>query len=366
MDLYTIQREAPFSAVDNIDGYNSLIWTERFSTNGDFTLVTAAIEPTLDKLAKGSIVAVRQSSYLMIVESLKIEKNDDGAYDLNVTGRSLETFLENRPARAVGQTSDTDWAFNNVYPIATAISMVHQLINSAPLNPADVIPDLEMMTSIVETTQTNFVIQSRDLYSAVIEVLGTVATGILPRKDVSGKLYLEAFKGIDRTIGQSAVDPVIFHVANGDITGASYLFTTSDFYNVAYVYSSSGMRIVYAPGVDSSIDSWDRRILYVDASDISTTTTDSNGDEVAIDPNIINAAMDQRGASELAQHNIQMLFDGQINPISTSYKTPQDYYLGDQVTLIADYGVKQTMQVEEVIRIEDTDGERTYPTLVVV
>jgi hypothetical protein len=60
-----------------------------------------------------------------------------------------------------------------------------------------------------------------------------------------------------------------------------------------------------------------------------------------------------------------MLFDGQINPISTSYKTPQDYYLGDQVTLIADYGVSQTMQVEEVIRIQDADGDRTYPTLTV-
>jgi hypothetical protein len=365
VDLYTINRASPFNAVDNIDGYNSLIWTERFSSNGDFTLVTANIESTLQKMPKGSIVSIRQSSYLMIVENLKVENDDDGGVALTVTGRSLETYLENRPARAVGATSDSDWAFNNAYPIATAISMVQQLIATAPLNANDVIPNLEMITSIVETTQTNYVIESRDLYSAVLEVLTPAGYGILPRKDASGKLYFEVFKGVDKTVGQTAVDPIIFHVANGDITDASYLFTTSDFYNVAYVYSSSGMRVVYAPGVDSTISSWDRRILYVDASDISTTTTAEDGTETPIDPSIINAAMDQRGASELASHNIQMLFDGQINPISTSYKTPQDYYLGDQVTLIADYGVSQTMQVEEVIRIQDADGDRTYPTLTV-
>ena len=367
MDLYTIARTTPFDPIDNIDGYNSLIWTERFTTNGDFTLTTANIEPTLQQLAKGSIVAIRQSNYLMIVESLKIDQDDDGSDVLTVTGRSLETFLENRPARAAGQTSDTDWTFTDVYPIAATIAMVEQLISTSPIDASDVIPNLVMMTSLTEDTQATFILQSRDLYSAILEILGTVVVGILPRKNpATGDIYLEVYRGTDKTIAQTVVDPIIFHVANGDITGASYLFTTSGFYNVAYVYSPSGERTVFAPGVDDTIASWDRRVLYVDASDIDTTTTDDDGDDIPIDPSVINAAMDQRGTQALADANVQMLFDGQINPISTSYKVPLDYYLGDQVTLIAQYGVNQTMRVEEVIRIEDTDGERTYPTLVVV
>lgn len=360
MDLFTLQKESPFDPIDSIDGYKSLIWTERFSKAGDFELVTPNVEETLAQIPNGTILSILESRYLMMANKNKIVKGDDGSYLLTVSGDSLETYLSNRPARAPGQNSDTDWTFDGVYPISTAINIFTQIANTGTLNANDAIAGglLKMVTSIVESgATTSIIVKARDLYSAVTEITGGIKCGIHPHKElVSGspELHLEIYRGIDRTVNQLAVPPVIFHISKGDIVDASYLFTNKDFYNVAYVYSPKGSRVVYAPGVDPSISSWDRRVLYVDANDISADTTTL----------IANAAMDERGKKELSAHNMQLLFDGKINPVSTSYKTPDDYYLGDNVTLVAEYGVKQTMQVEEIIRISDSEGERTYPTLI--
>ncbi len=60
------------------------------------------------------------------------------------------------------------------------------------------------------------------------------------------------------------------------------------------------------------------------------------------------------------------MFDGSINADLSAYKYGVDYFLGDTVKLVGDYGLTKSAVVTEYIRSEDATGSKSYPTLVTV
>lgn len=93
-----------FEAVKMVENYQSLIWTERYSKNGDFELKTGAIQETLNLLYNYDdpdqeiYVSLRDSTVPMIAEVFRIDKPKNSGPILTVTGRSFETVLERRAA----------------------------------------------------------------------------------------------------------------------------------------------------------------------------------------------------------------------------------------------------------------------------
>lgn len=97
MDLVTLDEN--FHENRLVSGYGSLVWTERYSTAGDFQLISNRIADTIKALPLESYVSLRNSVVPMKVEAHKIEKKKGAAPQLTVVGRSFEaTTLELRVA----------------------------------------------------------------------------------------------------------------------------------------------------------------------------------------------------------------------------------------------------------------------------
>src|SRR5436190_4933863 len=95
-----------------IENWNSLVWTERYSSFGDFQLVSNHISDVLELLPLGgpldppTLVSIEGSTVPMVVESHKIEKPKNGINQIVTTGRSFETILDRR--QAIYKTSFAD------------------------------------------------------------------------------------------------------------------------------------------------------------------------------------------------------------------------------------------------------------------
>jgi hypothetical protein len=143
---------------------------------------------------------------------------------------------------------------------------------------------------------------------------------------------------------------VVFSPELESLQNTTELTSIANYKNVAYVFSPAGYATVYPPDVNPDTEGFQRRVMVVDASDITSDNPD------------VTSALEQRGAEALAQQRSFRAFDGEINPNST-YKYGTDYFLGDLVEMRNTDGVTNNMRVTEQIFVSDGEGERTYPTL---
>src|SRR3954462_13991232 len=91
MEFYTIDPTNNYGRTDVIEDFESSIWTERFIDPGDFKIVVPASHERLKQLAPGTMVAIKDSRIVMMVDTREVA---DGM--MTVSGKSLETFLANR------------------------------------------------------------------------------------------------------------------------------------------------------------------------------------------------------------------------------------------------------------------------------
>ncbi len=376
-----------------VEGYSSMIWTERFFTNGDFNMVTPKIAETRALIPEGSHIGLLDSPEVMRVETHDVKVNDDGIPELTITGRTFETFLENRTATGVYKEP---WSTYKNYKPSELIAyfLWNYLVNTTNQDPSRVGQTKDSRDAIAHLVVTNSVtfaetalswsLEEGDIYTQLKNVLGLGLLGVRnirppgtagyvtsfdtsgggTRGDVSKTLVpdisdmrLDVFNGLDRTRFQSDREAIIFHYESGHIDSPSYLFSIADFKNQALVSSDIGNFDVW-PETGTTPPSTipaglNRRLLYVDGG--------TQGDA---DTGIFTQSIIQKGMIELAKHNRKVLFDGAISPVSP-YKYGEQYSLGDAVSLIAQYGFEAEMIVAEYVRTEDLNGDRGYPTLIV-
>jgi hypothetical protein len=391
-----------FWPTDLVEGYSSMIWTERYLENGEFQLKTANIAATRLLIPEGSLISLFDSREVMIVETHSIEENEEGVPELTTTGRTFETFLENRIMipDAYGEPWQTILEY---IPSDIALYLLWQfLVNPVDYDPTRATHSFGAFVSGVITAVPNVAITDStdhagpsqtwsfsqgDVYTTLTNVLTYFDLGVRSVRplvtplgrippviyfitdpsnpgvgsrvsDFAGStttLNLDIYKGIDRTGDQDDVPPVIFYYDAGDIDSPSYLFSIKDYKNMARIIMQYGVHWydIWPDGTSGAISSpptgLDLRILYVDGSDAGTTD---------YDPVLV-----QMGVTELKKHNRQILMGGAIS-LSSPYKYNVDYFLGDTVGLIGQYGITENMQVTEYVRTEDSNGDRGYPTLI--
>jgi hypothetical protein len=127
--------------------------------------------------------------------------------------------------------------------------------------------------------------------------------------------------------------------------------STKNLKNVAYVFAPNGFAIVYSGLADSTTFGLDKKILYVDASDIQTS------------PGVLlNNQLEIRGRQALADYKTMLAFDGEV-PTFGQYIYDVDYKLGDLVEVRNADGFTDQKRVTEQIFSDDVQGEKSYPTL---
>ena len=359
MDLFTLDSQLRRTSV--FDRYQSLIWTERFRDYGDFELVINSSLGARNAFQPGTRLAINESTRVMTVENVIDSIDSEGRTLLKVTGPSLEEILNDRTARPnlSGTTATPKWTLGPATPAQIARAIFNDICVTGILDVGDKIPfytagNIYPTDTIPEPTDTlTMSFKPATVYAIIKEICDIYGLGFrLVRNGDSSQLMFNIYSGNDHTTLQSVLPAVIFSPELDNLSDVSFLTSTSALKNVAFVVAPNDSVMVYGSNVDPSISGFDRRVLYVDASDI----TDVAGTE-------LTTKLIQRGKEELALNTNLAAFDGEI-PKNSQYRYHEHYELGDIVETRNSDKVTNQMVVTEQIFASDEQGDRQYPTLI--
>jgi len=357
VELYTL--DSLLRRREVVDKFESLIWTERYSDLGDFELDIKSSLYARGLFLPGTQLATNNSYRVMTVESVEDTKDPDDKDILKVKGRSLEDVLDDRVARnaMTDTTTEPNWTLTGT-PGDVARQMFDHVVRTYSLDAADALPFLQPGSIFTAGTlgepATSIVWQQNpdSLLNAIKAVCQAYDLGFrLVRNFDLSQLYFDIYVGNDLTTRQTIKPSVVFAPAYDNIQNTSELTVTQGTKNVAYVYSPAGFKIVFGENVDPGVSGFDRRVLLVSASGIAAGDPDAD------------ALMQQAGMEALAAKRASQLFDGEINQYG-QFQYGIDYNLGDIVETHNSDGVITYKRVTEHIYISDSNGDRSYPTLV--
>jgi hypothetical protein len=359
MELYTL--DSLLRTVEVVDQYESLIWTERFSSAGDFELVVPSTPSFRSLLQPGTWMAMNESLRCMKVETLEDGRDEEGRRSLKVSGPSIELpVLDDRVAFSVkgNLVTTPKWVITDT-PAAVARKVFHDICVTGILDVDDIVPFITAVAVLPDDTipePTDIItveIEPSTVYAIIKQICETYDLGFrLLRNYNLSQLAFDIYAGSDRTSQQTDVPAVIFSPDLENVTSTRKLETVAGMKNIAYVYSNLGFQEVVAQDVDPDTVGFERHLLVVKMDDFDEGTA----------PATVTAMMQQKGKEELANARAFVGFDGEVAQ-NSQYRYGVDYQLGDLVEQVGEEGMTSIVRVTEQIFASDSEGDRSYPTL---
>ena len=360
MELFIL--DSLFKRKTIVEDYISLVWAERFNEFGDFTVVIPSNYANKVLYKPGLFFGISKSDRIMKLETVE-DAEEDGVKTLTLSGRSIEFILEHRvvwpsnaalsanpswtisgPPKAIidsvvsAQLSRSSWKPNNIPNLRLGVSLYPQ---------DTIIPPVDSIAVRI-TTPTS-------LYNYIKEIAKNYSLGFRiykgPRWD--DDIYYDTYSGSDRTLGQTAVPPVVFSFDLENLKSRSILKSVEKQFYGCYVFSKYGFDEVYVNGYDASTPAGvNRSIFSIVVTEPDELTTDSQRQAYRI----------QKGIEALVSKQDIFVIDGEISQ-NSQYIYGTDYFLGDLVDMRDDTGDVKHMRVIEQIFTDDSNGEKDYPTL---
>lgn len=404
---------------DLIEGYDSMIWTERFQTHSSFEMQTPLVQETLNLLPEGTFISTLQSEVVMEVETRNIKEDDEGRRVLVVSGREVTSILDSRHVEApYGKRRKMAKKYS---PTGAAAVLIWNVIdnhankdvtrsNDFPWTSKDKVPNVSVSDSVpVDGTLRNWWLEQGPLWPQLEKIMLDGDLGLRTIRPESGpmtriaiesalanrgdiirtvitdvtSLRFDIYKGLDRSHLQSANPKVGFNYIQGHIENDEYLFSKQDLKTACEVMTGVGGDDVYRSG-DSGLTGWARRVMSYDGGEPeypkekptypgkNATNADQTKyeDDLAewqdkkaeVDAEFLADVQDDALRALKKQRRIK-LFSGDISPLAP-YVYGTHYKLGDFVTLYGDYNQTERMVVSEYVRTEDAEGDRGYPGLI--
>lgn len=351
-----------------IENFDSLIWTERFNTVGDFQLTTGFTNPFMQLLPEGTALTLRETNHTFLVETHEIERKKGKPEKLTIKGRSYESILDRRAAiQAVSSlVGSTNWTVNAKTPSDIAYYIINKICVEGLVDAHDIFPasKVQFITPSDYLTGTGptkaFDVPRGNLLTQVLTFLQTEAAAdptttpatpaVVPhgiraiKPNAAGTaIGIQIYKGTDRS------NTVYFDATRDLLDNGKYLFSKVGSANAAYGVLAANSAKMFEGASEPS--GFDRRVMLVDGS------TSGVGDL-----NVLRAQM----STSLSEAKETAMFDGQINEDVSPYVYGVDYFLGDIVKVVGDYGLNEYARVTEYIRSFDSKGYRAFPTLTTV
>ena len=348
---------SPFLYAQAVSGYKVLRWTERHREAGELEIEAPLSSGLRDVLPPGTFVTHVDTKEVMIIEDHHIEQKKLEDPKLKITGRSLDSFLENRIVGAeygfgTPAVPPTEYELPATadpgYQIVVFIADHCKAGVGGVIDSDDALPYTDVAyTPYIEATDA-LVLKRGSVYEALTDLLLQRDYGLKTVRDDLGIVDFHVHYGEDKSAD------VLFSWGLDELAALEYLFTNRKLKNTAYVMGRYASKMVY-----TGATYWDRRVMFVDASDLDSHLTAIPGGGTLT---TIQNKMAARGmAALLGQVDLNMAqFD--ISPDSR-YKYRVDYNLGDIVSIQGDFGDLELRRVTEYTEIEDENGETGHPTL---
>ena len=387
MDLFVYeQTPGPSNAVilsngQMINGLDSVMWIERYLPAGEFTLVGKVSKGFREQLPVGSLISHTGTTELMVVESHEI--NDDGGSEstIQITGRSFETYLENRTISSFGiypfYVYPSDLAIQPYYGGSNdpAWEDARYLIskhmrNTYPTSAGSAIDNIQVTSTVsgipIVGANRAFKVGDGNLYTTVLDLLLLDNCGIKsvrpgPWNDAyaepgpTGPFYRPIDFGFVIHNGVDRRQEVSFSWSEGDVKSGQYLWTNKNKKTAVLVQSKWYRQYVTDGSVGLA-----QRIGFVDGTDLDQkfSVAPTGSDRTKVDN-----AMIARGQQYLAAQKDINISRIELTENNSRYSYRNDYNVGDIVGVNGNYNTEAVMRVAEFVEIQDTTGYSGYPTL---
>jgi len=374
VEPYTMSRD--FHKQDVIDGFSSIIWTERYYGDDEVEIVVPSTQDMIKKLPKGTFLGLDKSDRMMILETTDIKEGK-----LKATGIGILPWLNNRFIRVSAKHEDRYWypvpapaghiLWNMVYNMCIAGSpYLSGVVDIGIDNPERLaIPNLLMRTYDSAGSNIAVGIPYGPLYDAMKEIATTYEIGMKITVDDLGEynyyLGYYNYRGLDRTSDQTENQTVRFSPQMESFTDITELQSIAALKTLVYSFApglnpaEGELDLRTTPGVSELTDSeyvgFDLRAMLVFADDITT-------DMIGGDPGVLVQILNSRAHDAITNNRMIIAVDGEIVPES-QFKFGIHYGLGDLIEVQGHSGVIQTARVTEYIRSQDEGGEKAYPTV---
>lgn len=331
-----------------LENYKSVIWSNRYYTEGDCEFYIPATADLVNSI-KENYYITRDDDFTqaMIIKNIQITTNIDEGNFIIVTGKSLKSILNRRII----------WQKTTVN--GTVEYCIRQLITENVINPT--IPERKINKFILGTElgitdkiRTQFT--GKNLAETISELCRTYGLGYDVLLDLEEKQFVFVlFKGSDRSYNQNKNPRVIFSNEFENLLTTSYTHSAENFKNVALV-AGEGEGLNRKTCIVGGGSGLDRYEIYVDARDTSSETDDGTltDDEYC---EILN----ERGIEALSEYAAVEYVEGEVES-QHQWKYNKDYFLGDIVEVINEYGQHMQPQITEVIESEDDTGKNVIVT----
>ena len=341
MDLYIT--DTSFNTVAVIDATSSTIWSEKYAGSGDFEIYVPASDKYIDVLREDYYIFRPETDKGMIIRHTNITTDVENGNYLTVTGKSLESILARR-----------------IVWMQTSLSgkvevCIRRLIHENIINPTITARKIDKfrlgpLKGFTETMKMQ--VTGKNLQEVIDEICKKYGFGYkITVQD--GYFVFDLYKGVDRSYNQTENPYVVFSPEFENLLNSDYDYNAEGYKNVVLVAGEGeGLaRKVKAVGSASGLNRYE---MYSDARDAST-----NNGEISDDEYYEQLAED--GAKTLAENNVVETFTGTVDYLTT-FKYGEDYYMGDIVQVVNEYGISSTPRIIETIEYEDENGYSLIPT----
>jgi Siphovirus ReqiPepy6 Gp37-like protein len=361
LDIFKFQYDTDQTVLergDIIDNIKSIMWVERYRDPGEFQITAPLYSDLKNLLPAGTLISHVDTLEVMIVESHEINQTQDDDPEISITGRSFETYLENRVV-GINQARTSNlfdpYELNAAYTWHQAATFINEHISTTE-NADDALVNVVAIEVVSGTgVSKKRIIDRGNVHERLLEILDVDNLGIKTVRrntfGVSGSPDETRFvihKGVDRS------DSVIFSWPSGDIESLSYLFSDKKRKNAALV-QSKWLNVI----VDNASTNYDRRFMEVDA-----TKMDEKFEAVPTGADLIRIMdrMITRGEQSLRRQHYVNISSANVSNV-TQYKYRKHYNVGDLVMVDGSFNQMAKMRVSEYAEIEDENGESGSPTL---
>ena len=349
MDLYILDED--FQMVYVLDTYESLVWVDKYAEPGTFELSTVVTDELLETLKPDRYISSGFSNHLMIIEDIAISSDPDEGNKLKIVGRSLESILDRRIVWV-----QTD--FNNVN-LNTAIA---KLLNDAIIAPQ--IPERKIPNFAEYVPSEDSYISTRAVWHQytgdnLLEVIESICAefniGFQIILNENNEFVFSLYRGDDHSYAQSDNPWVIFSSDYDNIISSNFINKNSIAKNVILVggEGTGTARKFKTVGLSRGLN---RRETFTNASDIQ---------KGSLNVAKYTALLESRGLATLGDINRRVEFDSQCN-MNESFTYGEDFFMGDIVQIINEYGVEASARITEFTWSCTTSGIETYPTFSII
>ena len=344
LNLYVYSR--PGFMVGVVEKYISLIWTIRYDEAGEFELETIYTPELRELLLQDYFVTTDIKKRYAVIQSIEIEKDDEGNATMLVKGKTIEIILDRRIILTFVRFGDE----NNNIKVSIQESM-KTLLNTNIIDPSDTnrrIDNFNFVYNREEAVVSQVFAETFhqiSVYEAISDTCKDNHLGFELLLDEYGNFFFSLIKGHDLT------DKVLFSPYYNNINNTKFS-TDSELHKNTLITTNEDSETLVITNEEIMPSGINRKEVFENLGELK-----DNSKEKLTDEEIETKAIKKLNLD----HKVKTGFDGEIIT-DIIYKYGEDYDVGDRVWIEDEYGNTEAVYISEVVITCDENGMTIIPT----